>query len=220
MNAPAPRRCIRLRRPPSIVPTEPIFLPELDEAGRARVERRWTALCAANPAYFDGQLLHVVGVHRNGHGGAVLHVAACAYRYHAVQDEACDLGVRPLGVKGVVRRGPRVLMGRRSERVASYGGLWECAPGGVVEPDEAPETTVVKELLEETGLRAIAPPVARAILYDPILRTWEIVYDLAVDPGAEPRPTPEYDTLGWFAAGERPVALTPLARAMIEQGLA
>ena len=77
-------RVIRLRRPPAIQQVGGVFVPEsgqLDE-----VDRRWRRMCAANSSYFDGRLWHVIGVHRNGCGGAVVHVMDCAYRFYAVQD--------------------------------------------------------------------------------------------------------------------------------------
>ena len=70
------------------------FGPDIDEA-----ESRWDALCSVRPEYFDGGLLAVGGVTRNGHGGVTLTVAPCPYRWYAVQDDAFDLGLRPLGVR-------------------------------------------------------------------------------------------------------------------------
>ncbi|MHC5002834.1 MAG: NUDIX hydrolase, partial [Planctomycetota bacterium] len=168
------QRCLPLRRPPVLSVAEGPFVPsgaDLDD-----VQRRWDALRDENPAYFDGRLYHVLGVHRNGHGGAVLHVVDCAYRLHAVQDETLDLGVRSLGVKGIVRRGRRALLGRRSGQVAAYRGCWEFAPGGVVEPGHPPAETIRAELAEETGLVAEREPTAIALLYDPGPRSWEIVF--------------------------------------------
>ena len=206
-------RTILLRRPPVLSVDEGPLVPSgerLDE-----IERRWVALCAANPAYFDGRLYHVVGVHRNGSGGATVHVVDCAYRFHAVQDESFDLGVRPLGVKGITTRDDRVLLGRRSAHVAHYAGCWEFAPGGVVEPGRSPEEVVQTELYEETGLGGSSPPTAVAILFDPVLRTWEIVFRLDVAPHADEPPTTEYSELRWCRHDELPEPLSPVARQMV-----
>jgi 8-oxo-dGTP pyrophosphatase MutT (NUDIX family) len=46
----------------------------------------------------------------------------------------------------VFDRGGRILLGRHSN-----GGVW-VAPGGAVDPDEAPQDAVVREVWEETGL--------------------------------------------------------------------
>ena len=193
--------------------TEGPFVPE--GAALAEVERRWSALRASNPAYFDGRFCHVLGVHRNGYGGAVVHVTDCAYRFHAVQDDTFDLGTRPLGVKGLTVRRGQLLLGKRSTSVANYRGLWEFAPGGVVEPGRSPQATVLAELEEETGLRPAGEPVARAIVYDPVLRCWEAVFTInAADEPARIR-TDEYDELRWCAPTRLPEALSPLARQLL-----
>ena len=56
-----------------LVRVEGRFVPStvaLDE-----VDARWNALCAANPRYFDGALLQVLGTSRNGHGGVQIQSA-------------------------------------------------------------------------------------------------------------------------------------------------
>ena len=128
---------------------------------------RWAALCAANPKYFDGSLLQVLGTSRNGHGGVQIHVQECLYRFYAVQRadgdwQGLDCGVRPLGVKALTRRGEALLMGRRSRRVAFYPGLWEFVPGGGLEPGVEPAVQVLRELSEEAGMTAVSPPIAVA----------------------------------------------------------
>lgn len=190
-------------------------MPQAASARLDEVEQRWEALQVANPAYFDGRLCHVLGVHRNGHGGATLHVVDCAYRFHAVQDQSFDLGVRPLGVKGITMRGGRVLLGRRSPQVNAYRGLWEFAPGGVVEPGHDPAQTVRMELREEAGMELAAEPNAIALMFDAVLWSWELIYRLAVATG-EPMPTlSEYTELDWFDLDKLPAPLSPLAEQMI-----
>ena len=180
------------------------------------VARRWDALRRENPHYYDGRLYHVFGVHRNGHGGAVIHVADCAYRLHAVQDEDFDLGVRPLGVKGVVERDGRFLLGRRASCVGSYRNLWEFAPAGVVEPGRTPEETVGRELREEVGLTPHGTPRAIAVLYDDVLRCWEVV--LRIEPAetsdAVPPSTAEYESITWCRLDALPEGMTPIAERM------
>lgn len=190
------------------------FVPHVAGGVMDDVDRRWEQLCCANPAFYDGRLCHVLSVLRNGSGGAVIHAVDCAYRFHAVQDHELDLGIRPLGVKGVTSRDGRVLMGRRSQAVATYQGLWEFAPGGAVEPGREPIDVVVAELEEETSLRASGRPTPLAILYDPIVRTWEIVYQLTPESGALIAAPAEYEELAWFAAEDLPEGLSPVARQM------
>ena len=44
-------------------------------------------------------------------------------------------------------------------------------PGGSVEPEEDSQQTVIRELEEESGLIPHAPPVAKALFFDPSQRT-------------------------------------------------
>jgi 8-oxo-dGTP pyrophosphatase MutT (NUDIX family) len=204
-------RCILLRRPATLSIVDEPFVPD---GALEEVDARWDDLRAINPAYYDGRLLHVLGVHRNGHGGAVLHVVECAYRYFAVQNESFDVGVRPLGVKGITVRDGQVLVGRRADHVAAYAGEWEFAPGGAVEPTCTPAEALLRELDEETGVVPAREPTAVALLYDPVTRCWEVVYRIeASGPGATS--TEEYDELVWRATDDLPPTLTPVARQMV-----
>ncbi len=58
-----------------------------------------------------------------------------------------------VGVTAVVVRAGEVLVGRR--RGALGAGTW-AFPGGKVDPGEHPRAAVVRELWEETGLRAVS----------------------------------------------------------------
>ena len=207
-----PSRCIHLRRPAVLQVQEGLFVPQgsvLDE-----VDRRWSALCDSNLAYFDGRAYNVLGVSRNGCGGAVLHIIECAYRFYAVQTEDFDLGVMGLGVKGFTMRGHRALLGRRSRNVGVYPDLWEFAPGGVVEPGRSPAEVIVSELSEETRLTTKSEPTQIAVVSDPIARTWELIY-LLNDPQGEAQPTPEYSEVRWCSRDELPDDLSSIARSMI-----
>jgi 8-oxo-dGTP pyrophosphatase MutT (NUDIX family) len=177
-------RTIQLRRPPVLVRVEGRFVPPRVEL--AEVDRRWNALCAANPRCFDGSMLQVLGVSRNGHGGVQIHVQECSYRFYAVQKTGLDCGVRPIGVKAVTIAGGRVLMGRRSTTVAFYPGLWEFVPGGGLEPGVDPAQQIARELHEEAHLAPSAPAVAVALLFDPHAFTWEIVHRMELAAGAVP----------------------------------
>jgi 8-oxo-dGTP pyrophosphatase MutT (NUDIX family) len=209
-------RVVQLRRPPTLSVQEGVFVPSADRATSVEIESRWDALQRENPAFFDGRLYHVLGVHRNGHGGCVLHVIDCAYRYFAVQDESFDLGVRALGLKAFTWNGDQVLVGRRSKQVAGYPGCWEFAPSGGAGVGVDPAAMILQELSEETGLGAALPPVAIALLADPIVRTWEIVYRLVAS-AREVRPRLlEYDELQWVQADQLPAPLSPFAMQMRE----
>ncbi len=176
-------RLVRLRRPPVVNLVPDRWVPEgvdLDE-----VDALWRALVESNPRYHDGDCVHVLGVVRNGHAGATIHLAPTSYRFHAVRRLGMETGVRPLGVKGLcvvpTSDGPRLLAGRRSTSSGSYPGCWEYLPGGGVEPQPDgsidPLATMRRELHEEIGVEAeVLDPVALAILEDRTVGTWEIVH--------------------------------------------
>jgi ADP-ribose pyrophosphatase YjhB (NUDIX family) len=209
-------RRILLRRPPVVHVAEGPFVPEHPRV--AEVDERWAAFRERVPAAFDGRVMHVIGAHRNGHGGVVMHLVETAYRYYAVQEPGFDLGVRPLGAKGVTWRDGRVLMGRRAAWVAGYPGAWEFAPGGVVEPGESPARTVARELREETGIEVAREPIAAALLLDARLRCWELVHRVEAGEAAGPA-SDEYDEIRWCEPGALPGPLSPIAADIAALGL-
>lgn len=213
MSEPMSSRFITLRRPPVLVmESDRPFVPQ--QISLREVDQRWAEFYSTRPQAFDGRVSHVLGVHRNGHGGASIHLADCAYRFYAVQSPDLDLGVRPLGVKAIIQRGSKVLMGKRADWVKSYAGLWECAPGGGVPPCSKPGDVIREELTQETGLVASHEPTAVAILFDPLATSWEIVYRMAVqDDDLKPH-TDEYAELRWCHVNEMPNPLSPVTQRM------
>ncbi len=204
---------MRLRRPATIHQQDGVFIPE--GISLEKVDAKWKMLCAQNPACYDGRILHVLGVHRNGHGGANMHVISCAYRFFAVQNEGIDLGVRPLGVKAITTNGAKYLWGKRSMRVHHYKGLWEFAPAGTVEPDKDPDEVIVNELHEETGLPLQSQPVQVGILQDSQTKTWELIYRMQVGETAILRNN-EYQSVEWISGDSLPTGRSPIADAMLQ----
>jgi 8-oxo-dGTP diphosphatase len=70
--------------------------------------------------------------------------------------DAADTARERVGVGVIVVRDEKVLFGLR--RGAHGAGSWSC-PGGHVDAGERPEATALRELEEETGLRAANPRV-------------------------------------------------------------
>ncbi len=212
-------RMIRLRRPPQVLRVEGPFLPKVSLAA---VDRAWASLQTANPRYFDGPILHVLGTSRNGHGGVTIHVSESSYRFYAVQRPGLvggvDCGVRPLGAKGLCRYDGRYLMAKRSGSVAFYPNEWEFAPGGGLEPSDDPARCVLRELGEETDFEAVGAPIAVALLYDPGALSWEVVHTLEVTPSSESDATHawEHAERRLVRPGEWPEPLCRVARAMCE----
>jgi len=188
------------------------FVPERGTATLDEIDERWEALRAANPAYHDGPVYHVLGVHRNGHGGASIHVIESSYRFQAVQRDGFDVGHRGLGVRGTVRSAgsEKLLLGKRSQNVGRYPGMWEFAPAGGLPVGAQPAAAIVQELSEETGLELAAPPVAVAVMFDAMARTWEIIFAIDGPTGEARCRTGEYMQLAWFSLTELPEPLSPV----------
>ena len=182
----------------------------------ADAQQEWSACLAANPALFDGQLIQVAGVHRNGHGGAVIQGMPCSYRWYAAQASGGDFGCRPLGVKVMMRRGDQVLFGKRAKWTSHAAGQWELAPSGGVEPGQQPEQTVRAELQEEVGVDVSGPAIARAVMFDPEAKSWEVVFVLEAEHGSFSPETGEYEQLIWAEPSTPPGELTAIAQRMLK----
>lgn len=118
-------------------------------------------------------------------------------------------------------RDGRVLLGRRRADVPG-AGRW-AAPSGHAEPGEAPEETAVRELFEETGVRATVDRFV-GLFWD--REHFEAVYagpSVDRDPATSHRP--EFTELAWFDRASLPPADTlhhsaPFTTAwLVRQGL-
>ena len=208
-----PERLIPLRRPPQIVVVEGRFVPPAVPLDA--VDEAWERLRTRIPHLHDGPMLHVLGHSRNGHGGVTVHCIESSYRFHAVARAGLDTGLRPIGVKAVCFAPDGcVLMARRGEGTLNYPGMWEFVPGGTLEPGVSPAEIVLRELREETGWEAVTTPSARALLFDPVVHSWEIVFALDVRPAAVPVESWECVELRCVAPGEWPGPVTPAVRQM------
>jgi len=170
------------------------------------VDAAWSVLKCKNPAYFDGDVLHVLSVNRTGCGGATLQVAPSSYRFHAIG----NLGIQPLGAKGICNKGNRFLCGLRGEQMGMYPNMWEFAPSGMIEPTQTPQEVIEKELSEETGLTLSTKPVAIALFFDAQAGTWEIVFRLQAEGDLQIDGT-EYVQLDWFERENLPRDMSPPA---------
>jgi len=213
------RSVIRLRRPAVLSVAGDPWQP--DSHLRRAAEDRWAAFQASNSRAFDGRLVHVVGVHRNGAGGATIQAFPCAYRWYAAQVASGgeDIGCRPLGVKGITRCRGRVLVGRRAAWTACDGGLFELAPSGGVEPGRTPEEAMAREFAEEVGYLC-PPPRPVAMLFDSHAMTWEVVYHIDVESEDVMPPNDEYEDIHWVSPDAIPSESTPLSKRLVGLGLA
>ncbi len=138
------------------------------------VDAEWSRMRAANPRLFDGPIL---AVDRFGPGEPI-RCRSDSYKRLAVQPRVAT-GVEQLSVTALVtgrdRHGvERALLGRRGMTTRIYGGMWELAPAGGLEP--APggtgvltladvQTQLLREAHEEleTGTELIPGEVVAAV---------------------------------------------------------
>ena len=183
--------------------------PFVPDTSLTEVDTAWMDLCNQNSEYFDGEIVHVLHVNRTGCGGAIVQCARTSFRFHAVG----NLGITPLGVKGICKQDDKVLCGLRGKKMGVYPEQWEFAPAGLMEPNQKSEDIIARELEEETGLMLSSPPTAIALFFDEEAQTWEIVFKLAVI-GTCHRDETEYESLGWFDINSMPNPMSPPALRM------
>ncbi len=207
------QRLIWLRRPPRIIVGTDAFVPACETH---LIDDTWRELCQRNHKLSDGPVFHVVGVHRDGHGGATIHVARTTYRMNAVRLAGIKSGFVGLGTRAVAHWNGKCLVGLRAANCASYPNQWEFAPAGSVEPDEDAAVGIERELLEECGVQAKSRAIAHAVFLDPVVATWEIAHELAMMQPPDAPPNWEYQKLEMVDAAHVPEPMSACTRQMLE----
>jgi 8-oxo-dGTP diphosphatase len=101
----------------------------------------------------------------------------------------------------VIEEGGRVLIARR-KAADRFGGLWEF-PGGKLEPGEAPEAGLRREILEELGVETRVGGFIGAFPYDSSWLSIELLaYRVSIKRG-ELRPI-DHDEIVWARPGDLP----------------
>jgi hypothetical protein len=171
-----------------------------------RVAALWQASCESNPNLFDGRQMMVTD---RREGALVLREAR--YRHYlagrADPDFGRRLGLRALGVSGLLSCPDGLVFGRRAE-VSAHSGLWELVPSGGAENGNLQEQ-IVKELGEEIGLNADQVSVGEPIGLIESEGVIDVVLPLVVSLGAAEiveiharRGSAEYDLLHVTSAPE------------------
>jgi 8-oxo-dGTP diphosphatase len=99
----------------------------------------------------------------------------------------------------VIEEGGRVLIARR-KAADRFGGLWEF-PGGKLEPGEAPEAGLRREILEELGVETRVGGFIGAFPYDSSWLSIELLaYRVSIERG-KLRPI-DHDEIVWARPGD------------------
>jgi 8-oxo-dGTP diphosphatase len=106
-------------------------------------------------------------------------------------------GTRQVVVGAAIVRGGRVLASRRTAPV-EVAGRWEL-PGGKVEPGEAPEAALVREVREELGCDIAV--TSWLPVETPVGERYVLRVALSALVAGEPDPV-EHDAVRWLAADE------------------
>jgi hypothetical protein len=183
-----------------------------------RVEALWSQQQAARgSALYAGQLFSVSACSPRELRGWF-----ADYRWWLAQrcepQLASALGVRPLGVTGLLRAGDATLFGRRSQRVLMNPGGWELAPSGGVEPSARASdgalslvAQVVREAREELGIRSeqIARAAPLVLIEDVATGVHDVFVEIELSLSAGElasqlarAPRDEYDELACVSDGE------------------
>ncbi len=184
-------------------------------AGMDAAQReRWEALCAENPALFDGPIYSVT--HVDAGAGEI---RCRRSRYHEVLLRRPGDPVRLLSVTGLLLDGARerVLLGQRGARLRSYPGMWEIGPAGGIEPRDGQRElgleeirgALAAEIAEEIGLPVdVGSARAIGICSDDAARSLDIIMRVQLPSGPAPEPRHgegwEYDDAAWVAIDDLP----------------
>jgi 8-oxo-dGTP diphosphatase len=120
----------------------------------------------------------------------------------------------------VIDQGERILLVRRANPPAE--GLWSI-PGGRVEPGEAVESAVLRELREETGVTGLVVREVGTVHRESPSGDRYVIRDYLVAVSGSPEPTAGDDAAdaAWFAVDELPRLETSpgLVDALIDWGV-
>ncbi len=180
----------------AVRPTPPELRKRVDGLWEAGQQSRWL---------FDGLCFSVTSI-----SASLIKGELVSYRawYASTQDRslAKKLAIFPLAVSGHTMNGNRVLVGRRSPRLASYAGWYECVPSGTFSDATCSIAKLITtELEEEAGLSSSISSIQPLALYwSPEDNSWDIHVDIFVDkaPQQITSPSGEYDRLFWADPSE------------------
>ncbi len=156
------------------------------------IDTAWAAMQAMNPRLYDGPMLAVDSIRPDAN-----QIDACLASYMALAVQASptlggaglDTGTEQFSVTGVLTRVDGrgrecVLLARRGTSTRIYGGLWELAPSGGVEPPSSPGPLSELDLIHQLRMEAqeelgpavqLTAPHVVALCRDPIAHSLDAV---------------------------------------------
>jgi hypothetical protein len=205
-----------------IITINPVHEPE---PLSTRAEAAWNDLRRAYPRLHDGPIL---AVERADPRTARLDCRIDSYKRLVTQRETAVwmLGVKGWGIGAGPEGEPHLLTARRGSDTRIYGGMWENAPAGGVDPPPPGRTrvpadwliqTLTTEAQEELGIAAdwqSARPII--LLRDDNARSYDIILGVTlpgtIDPAQPPRrESPqrawEYTDSAWLPRNRAPALL-------------
>lgn len=176
---------------------------------RRRVDRIWNEVRKITDwDLFDGKVFQLDQLHENYLTGVFND-----YRYFFAQNKHPDLkkelDITLVGVTGVLQSGAFYLLGKRSQKVTQFPGMWEFPPSGGISIDFLEggkiqyEKQLFEELSQEVGMEwdfitAIHP---FALIWDKEDQTLDLCARLFVDPigrATASYQSPEYSAYEWL----------------------
>ena len=107
--------------------------------------------------------------------------------------------MKSIEVVCIAMKDGKVFMARRRPE-KSYGGQWEL-PGGKVEPGEAPQIALARELSEELEVVAqVGAFVATGVDHQP--DQCIVLHGYLMEMASQPLASLDHDQMDWFAADE------------------
>lgn len=210
-----------------------------DPAQLQSINHAWNAMRARNPRLYDGPMLAVDSIRPEaGHISLRLssYMALAVQAHPSLGGAGLDTGTEQFSVTGVLTRIDEhgrecVLLARRGVTTRIYGGQWELAPSGGVEPPPTPTPTpplppgpltehdlihqLRMEAQEELGPTVqLAGPRVVALCRDPIAHSVDAVIRATASieaiengPGSQPPEYPDGEAWEYSATRWEPIEL-------------
>lgn len=177
----------------------------LPEKIQKQIDELWEVETQRQETLFNGQLLSYIESSPHRLVGEFIQ-----YKEYIAQvlrpDLTDQLKIQPVGLTVFVTDGKSVLVGRRSEKVATHHHLYELVPSGGIDASFFEKgrvnlhELVLHELYEEAGLTHNSVETLRAthLVHDPASDYYEVCFILTVKAAEEVKSAGEHTELLWI----------------------